>query len=275
MIGYYEQVAAAFDRAAASYHRDYAANPIMAWLEDDAFEQLCRLFPAGSRLLEIGCGPGAMALRLAAAGRTVVATDIAPAMVAQAERVTADHPTRARLTWLVAAAAQIGERVAGAFDGAYSNLGPLNCEPDLGRFASGLARLLRPEAIFFCSVMNRVCAWEIVWGLSHFRWREATRRLGRGWRMARMSAGPGEPPTEFPVRYYSPGEFAAALKPHFRAEQVMGYPVIIPPPYLASRFPNAPGRLSRIERRARRIPGLRALGDHFVIVFRCQEADER
>ena len=89
---YYARVAHAFDRAAASYGADYVANPIMAWLEDDTFAQLCRLFPPGSRLLEIGCGTGDMALRLAGAGREVVATDISPAMIAQAQSAAASHP---------------------------------------------------------------------------------------------------------------------------------------------------------------------------------------
>jgi ubiquinone/menaquinone biosynthesis C-methylase UbiE len=80
---YYADVATAFDRAAGNYARDYAANPVMAWLGNDTFDRLCRLFPPGSRLLEIGCGTGEMALRLAEAGRTVVATDIAPGMIAR------------------------------------------------------------------------------------------------------------------------------------------------------------------------------------------------
>ncbi len=268
MTDYYDRVAAVFDRAAAGYQGDYAANPIMAWLEEDTFGQLCRLFPAGSRLLEIGCGPGTMAVRLAEAGRAVVACDISPAMIAQAERRAALSPAQTRLTWLVAPAGEIGARVQGPFDGAYSNFGPLNCEPDLARFAASLAHLLRPGAAFLSSVMNRTCAWEIVWGVGRLRMREAFRRFGRGWQIAHMSAGPGEPATEFPVRFYSPREFAAILKPYFRTERIAGYPVIIPPPYLAYRLPRALDRLKGIERRYRRLPGLRGLGDHFLIVMR-------
>lgn len=271
MANYYDQVARAFDRAATSYRQDYAANPIMAWLEEDTFQQLCTRFPPGSRLLEIGCGPGDMAIRLAEAGRTIVATDISPHMIAQAEAAAAASPARERITWQVAAAGRVAERVAGPFDGCYSNFGPLNCEPELERFAKQLAGLLRPGAACLCSVMNRVCAWEIGWGLLRLRPRQAFRRLGRGWQTARMSAGPGEPPSAFPVRYYSPGEFAAAFHPHFRTEHVMGCPVLIPPPYLAARFDGLPARLGHWERRLRGWPGLRSLGDHFLIVLRRRE----
>ena len=273
MTDYYNRVATAFDRAAAAYIEEYAANPIMAWLTEDTFDRLCQLFPPGSRLLEIGCGPGEMAVRLAEAGRSVVASDIAPAMIAQAERRGAASPARSRLTWLIAPAGEIGAHVQGLFDGAYSNFGPLNCEPDLARFAGALAQLVRPGAAFLCSVMNRTCAWEIMWGLIRLRPRTAFRRLGRGWQMARMSAGPGAPQTEFPVRFYSPGEFAATMGPAFRVERIAGYPVLIPPPYLAGRLGQAASRLAGLERRLAGLPGLRALGDHFLIVLRRQADD--
>ena len=268
MTDYYDRAAAAFDRAAAAYDREYSANPIMAWLTEDTFARLCRLFPAHSRLLEIGCGTGALAARLAEAGRTIVATDISPAMIAQARRRSPAWPAADRLTWLTVPAGQVGEHVRGPFDGAYSNFGPLNCEPDLPRFGAALAELLRPGATFMASVMNRICAWEIFWELARLRPRQAMRRLGSGWQMARMSAGPAEPATELPVRFYSPGEFAAAIGPAFRTEQVVGYPFIIPPPYLAARLPHAVERLAGLERRLCGLPPFRSLGDHFLIVMR-------
>lgn len=268
----YGQVAAAFDRAAASYHADYAANPIMAWLYDDSYALLDRLAPAAGRLLEIGCGTGEMALRLAAAGRTVVATDISAGMIAAARAGAADHPAGDRVTWHAVPAGEIAAAVAGPFDAAYSNFGPLNCEPKLDQVARALAGLLPPAAPFLCSVMSRICAWEIAWGLARLRPREGLRRLGRGWLPAQMSAGPGEAPSTMPVRYYTPEAFARAWTPYFRPELTLGYPLLIPPPYLAGRFPNAAARLAGLERHVRGWPGLRSLGDHFLVILRRTEA---
>ena len=265
---YYAQVSSAFDRAAASYSADYAANPIMAWLEDDTFVRLCALFTPGSRVLEIGCGSGEMALRMAAAGREVIATDISPAMIEAARRAADGRPGAARVTWRVAAAGELARVAPRPLDGAYSNFGPLNCEPDLALVTRSLAQLLPPGAAFLCSVMNRWCAWELALGFARLRPREATRRLGKGWRTARMSAAPGEPPSEFPVRYFSPGKFSALFRPHFTLETCLGFPSVIPPPYAAARWPNAARRLGGLERRVRGWPGLRSLGDHFLVVLR-------
>ena len=181
---------------------------------------------------------------------------------------TLGSPGAERVSWVASAAGTLAEAVTGPFDGAYSNFGPLNCEPDLTAVARQLGSLLRPGSVLACSVMNRVCAWEIGWGLLRLRPRQATRRLRRGWVHARMSGAPGDSPSTVPVRYYSPGEFARTFAPDFSIVAVAGFPVLIPPPYLARRFPGSPQRVGGIERRLRTWPLLRSIGDHFWIALR-------
>lgn len=53
------------------------------------------LVPAGSRILDAGCGPGRVGSRLYAAGHDVVGVDVDPELIAAAEE---DHPGP---TWLV------------------------------------------------------------------------------------------------------------------------------------------------------------------------------
>jgi SAM-dependent methyltransferase len=268
---YYRRVAEGFDRASANYDAEYSGNPVMAWLEDDTYARLRELFPTGSRLIEVGCGTGQMAVRLAQAGRTIVASDISPAMIAHARQAVTSRPSAAAITWVTAAAGELGNVLPDdtrRFDGGYSNFGPLNCEPDLGHVATVLAALIRPGGAFLCSVMGRWSAWEIAWGFLTLRPRQATRRWRRGWVQARMSAAPGELPATVPVRYYSPGEFARAFQPYFLPQTSLAYPLLIPPPHMARRFPRSPAHLEKLERSVAGLPVLSALGDHFLLVLR-------
>ena len=217
-----------------------------------------------------------MAVRLAEAGRSVVAADISPAMIARGQEAAAASPAAANITWLTAAAGGLTAALpheTGQFDGGYSNFGPLNCEPDMAHVAAGLAALIRPGGAFLCSVMGRWSAWELLWGFLTLRPRAATRRLGRGWVQAHMSGGPGDAPTTIPVRYYTPAAFGRAFVPYFRVELARAYPLLIPPPHMARRFPGAPARLAGPEHALAGLPVLRALGDHFLLVLRRTEIE--
>jgi hypothetical protein len=88
-----------------------------------------------------------------------------------------------------------------------------------------------------------------------------------------MSGAPGDAPTTIPVRYYTPGAFARAFRPFFHLEAARAYPLLIPPPHMARRFPGAPAKLEGMERRLAGLPGLRALGDHFLLVLRRTESE--
>lgn len=268
---YYQQVAQAFDQAAQNYDDLYQDNRIMAWMRLESLATLQEAFPSGSRLLEIGCGTGEEALALARLNYSIVATDISPSMIETCRRKAGAQGV-SDIEWRVVPAGQadtlLAEYGAAAFDGAYASFGALNCEPQLEPVAVTLAGLLRPGARLVCSVMGRWCAWEIAWGLFHFRPREAFRRLGQGWIAAGL-ASPGGP-LSIPVRYYTPGAFGRAFQPHFQVRMARGLPVLLPPPYLdhlLERHPALFTRLATMERRVRdRFPFF-LLGDHSVLVM--------
>src|SRR3954469_41641 len=52
------------------------------------------LADTGDRVLDLGCGPGALAVPLAQQGRAVVAFDLAPAMVVEARRMIGTDNSR-------------------------------------------------------------------------------------------------------------------------------------------------------------------------------------
>src|SRR5262245_11823273 len=117
-------VAAAFDREAAVYDATFGRNPVGRLFRHTFQERLRRLFPAGSRVVDLGCGTGEDALFLAARGVNVLGLDPSAGMVeaCRAKAVLFGIPAdRARF--------EVGpaESVAGAFDGAYSDFGALNC----------------------------------------------------------------------------------------------------------------------------------------------------
>jgi SAM-dependent methyltransferase len=271
MGSYYEQVARAFDRAAPSYDKEYQANRMMAWLRAESLAALQDTFSPGSYLLEVGCGTGEEALALSRAGYRIVATDVSPTMI-EVARAKAQAAGDGGVTWRVLPAGQLPELARdyaqGAFDGAYSSFGALNCEDRLAAVATALAHLLRPEAVLACSVMNRWCAWEMAWGAVHLRPGEAFRRLGRGWVDAGLASSEGR--LSVPTQYYSPRAFARTFAPHFRLRSVRALPVLLPPPYLdhlVERHPTLFARLATVERRLRDRFPFHSLGDHFFVTM--------
>ena len=71
-------------RATVRAGRDQMRNTLLSWLPQDM---------RGMRLLDAGCGTGALALQAALRGADVVAIDLSPTLVAlAAERMAAEHP---------------------------------------------------------------------------------------------------------------------------------------------------------------------------------------
>jgi hypothetical protein len=189
--------------------------------------------------------------------------------LAKARAAGLDDQVRA----LALPAGQIGAlRPDVPFDGAFASFGGLNCEPNLSRLADALARLLRSEAAFVCSVMARCCPFEILWFLLHGQPRAAFRRFRRGWGMAPVAGGQGlEVTPAVAVRYLSAGDVARAFEADFRVERVMSLPLLLPPPYLDDLFRRRRALFARLEgweRRLRERWPWRYLGDHLALVLR-------
>src|SRR5699024_9291783 len=98
-------------------------------------------------LLEIGCGSGTEAIALAHMGASVLATDASPGMIEVLRgKLALPSLRRLEIEPRVLRAEQLGllrsECGPGAFDGAYSSLGPLNCVDDLSEVVANLAYLV-------------------------------------------------------------------------------------------------------------------------------------
>lgn len=274
----FDQIAADYDAAyghAGTLHRagtDHpGGNAAMAWMRQENLTLLEATFPIGSRLLEVGCGTGDEAIALAQAGRSVLASDISPAMV----RIASEKAAQAGLADRVRAVALAGGTIAALrppapFDGAYASFGGLNCEPDLQGFGEALSRLIRPGGAVICGVMGRAYLFELAWYLAHAEPRRAVRRLRGGWRLAPV-AGVGAREMTVATRYLGSREMRQALGTAFTLERIRALPLLMPPPYAATlyqRYPTLVARLADWDRAWRDRWPWRLLGDHLVMVFR-------
>ena len=104
----------------------------------------------------------------------------------------------------------------GKFDGAYSNLGPLNCVPDLDDVSRACARLLKPGGALVFTVIGRVCPWEIIHYARQRRWARVKVRF------ARNVVPVGMNKHTIWTRYYTPREFYRAFERDFTLEHYRG-----------------------------------------------------
>jgi SAM-dependent methyltransferase len=256
----------AFDSVAADYDGPRGNNELIQQMRGEMWRWLDAAFAPGSRLIDLGCGTGLDAVRMARLGHEVTATDWSPQMV----RRTQDRAARELLSDRVQALAVGAHELhrienAGGYDGAYSNLGPLNCVPDLADVSRHCARLLKSRGVLVFTVIGRICPWEIAHYLGRLNWPRARVRFARGVVPVNMNN------RTIWTRYYGPREFYRAFERDFTLEHVRGLCLFSPPPYLPAmreRFPRLHRWLWRIDRCAAAWPLLRAMGDHFLIVMR-------
>jgi SAM-dependent methyltransferase len=247
-----------FEVLASSYDQRFTCSIVGARTRAAVWRRLDGAFPAGSRVLELGCGTGEDAVHLAARGVDVLATDPAPAMVREA-RAKADRAGLAdRVATRVLGAARLEELGDVAFDGAFSNFGALNCVPDLAPVSAGLARLVRPGGRVLLCFLGRWVPWEWGWFLARGRRDSAFRRLATGgaeWHGLRVSY----PALRGLKRTFAPG---------FRCSSARAVGVFLPPSYAeawAARHPRLLGALDALERRVEAIPPFPSLADHVLL----------
>lgn len=257
----------AFDRVAPTYDRSNAANRTLCDMRARTLRLLDDLVPRGARVLNLGCGPGTDEEHLAARGYQVTAIDWSPAMVREARRRVAAAAISQQVSVEELGIHEL-DRLDGApaFDAAVSNLGPLNCVPDLGMAARLIADRLRPGGVLVASVIGRVCPWE----LALYLWRGNTARARIRF-AADLVAVPLEGGTVW-TRYYTPAAFERAFAAAgFTRISLRTLGLFVPPPYMqafADRHRGFVDRLQQLEDAIGSWPGVRAWGDHFLIALR-------
>jgi SAM-dependent methyltransferase len=255
----------AFSAVARTYYDENAQNLIIRGMRRRTIDAVTGALPPGSRLLDLGCGPGPDAEHLGRLGYDVVAIDSSAEMADEASRrirlAGLEHHVEVRQLGIH----ELDRLDADGFDGAYSDLGPLNCVPDLARAARDIAARLKPGGLFAASIIGRRCPWEI-----------ALYGLRGDWPRVRVRFSHDFVPVPFYgrtvwTRYYAPREAERAfLAAGFERRSLRSLGLLAPPPYLqgfASRHPRLLRALESLEDGVASLPGFRQWGDHFLLVM--------
>ena len=259
----------AFDAAAPVYDAMYESLYGIRQIRRLTRDLFLRYFEPGDSLLELNCGTGNDAVFLGQQGRRVLATDLSPGMLAQA----ADKIEAAGLQRLVRTRLlpfdRLPELKGEVFDGAFSNLGGLNCTGAIDHVGRDLGALIRPGGYLIAAVMPSFSLWETTAFLARRRWTEAFRRMKPGGCAARLHGGT--------VRtfYYSPSRFLRAFAPCFSTVDLIGLNIFTPPPNAVNAHTVLAGAMSKLEKLdglVARLAPFRAMGDHFAVVLRRKPA---
>jgi len=255
----------AFDSVAAEYDGPLGNNALVQGLRARTLTAVLGAVPPGAALLDLGCGTGLDAVWLGQRGYRVIAIDWSPAMVRRAREQATRGGVDRGVTVYHLGIHELDRLPEQALDGAYSDLGALNCVPDLALAARAIAGRLRPGGVLIASVIGRVCPWEVAVCLRKGQWARARVRWS-----TRTVAVPLSGHTVW-TRYYMPAEFRSAFESAgFRLRSLRALGLFVPPPYLfafAQRHPRVVAALETLEDRVAGWPALRQWGDHFLIVM--------
>ena len=249
----------AFDELASTYDETFTDTVVGRTLRGMVWARMALAFRPGQRILELGCGTGEDAVRLAEAGVRVVATDPSARMLQVARAKAAARDCQATIEFRCAAMEDLRSLAREErFDGVFSNFGAVNCVGDLRALVTDLADRLAPGAPLLWVVMGRHVPWEWVWFLSKGSW-------GKAWR--RLQAG-GTPWRGLTISYPTPAQLSSLLRPHFAVKRLAPLGAVLPPSYAArwlDRSPRTAAMLARLESWAQHAPALAYCSDHFMI----------
>jgi ubiquinone/menaquinone biosynthesis C-methylase UbiE len=112
------------------------------------YDRLAAWVQPGWRVLDLGTGTGALALRAAARGAAVVALDVNPAMLAVARRKAEAAGLGDRITWREMGVAELDDLPSSAFDAVCAGLCFSELTPGERRYALAQGqRILRPRGL--------------------------------------------------------------------------------------------------------------------------------
>ncbi len=108
---------------------------------DHLITEIARVLPREARLIEVGCGPGTLAIELAKRGVHVVAADISERMLEHTEQSAAQAGVEVPVQWIDATK---DPTALGSYDALLTVNGPLTFNRDGAEIIERLVRIIRP-----------------------------------------------------------------------------------------------------------------------------------
>lgn len=265
-----ETVAEAFSRTAAKYDAFSENHPHLARLRQKVYAHFERHALPGGRVLELNAGTGIDAVALALRGFRVHVTDISSGMLARARQKVELLGLQERLSVQECSFDQLGQVDGAPFDIIFSNLGGLNCIPDLRKVIEQLPLVLRPGGVVTWVLMPPVCLWEMAEVLRG-NFRLAFRRLRRQGTRSHLEG------LYFNVYYYSPGRVRGWFGVEYRFLELEGLSVVTPTAEsknLAKRAPRLYAALARADDFLSRRSPWWGWGDFYILSMKFGGDDE-
>lgn len=257
-----------FDVMAETYDHDFSFSQIGKLQREAVWTRLLPLlnsYKRPLRILEINCGTGVDALRLATLGHYVTATDASAVMIQEAgKKITFEVKDNLHFLQL-SFSERSGYSFAQPFDIVFSNFGGLNCidEKALQQLNNDLAKITNPNAALFFVVMGKFCLWETAWHLLTIKPATAFRRL-KGQASFAVNGN------SMPIYYYSPHSFSKLFNNYYHCyNHAVG--LFVPPSYLESFFLKHPSTLSYLDKLEKRFSNrewMSHFADHYCIVLK-------
>ena len=216
-----DTIAEAFSRTAEKYDSFAEDHPHLTRMRNKVYSHVRRYVPQGARILELNAGTGTDAVQLAQRGYFVHATDIAPGMLGRLPEKVEKSGLRGRVTMEARSFLALENMQSAPFEAVFSNLGGLNCVPDLTPVIAQLPEVLKPAGTVTWVVMPHICLWEMA-EIFRGNFSLAFRRLARGRVRANLEG------LSFDVFYFSPRQVIQWFGHDFELLALEGLSVVTP-----------------------------------------------
>jgi len=216
-----DTLAEAFSRTAEKYDSFAEDHPHLTRMRNKVYSHVMRYVPRGARILELNAGTGTDAMQLAQRGYFIHATDIAPGMLSRLRDKVNTMGLSDRVTMEERSFLSLEDTQGAPFQAVFSDLGGLNCIPDLTPVIQQLSKILKPGGVVTWVLMPHICLWEIG-EIFRGNFSLAFRRFRRGKVRARLEG------LSFDIYYFSPRQVIEWFGSEFECLALEGLSVITP-----------------------------------------------